>query len=119
MRPGIPPRSTKPIKRRGRRRFQRGDDPAYRALIQQIPCVLAHTGTCGGRVEAAHVKSKNAGGSDRGNLVPLCTDHHRLGPRAQHTIGWPAFAEEHGLDPVALAEHLALQLAPPDPEAAA
>lgn len=43
-------------------------------------------------VDAAHIKSKGAGGPDEEwNLLPLCRGNHRL----QHRRGWKDFVEEH------------------------
>ncbi len=46
------------------------------------------------KLEAAHVRSRGAGGLDRANVVGLCWCHHR----EQHQIGWPAFEKRYGLD---------------------
>lgn len=88
------PRRSGPIKAKGRRRFPRGEDRAYQAWIRSLPCHLARRGRCRGVVEACHVKSKGAGGGDRGNLLPLCTAHHR----EQHDRGIATFAQRYGLD---------------------
>lgn len=39
-------------------------------------------------VDACHVRSKGAGGTDQEiNLIPMCRKHHRM----QHDMGWPRF----------------------------
>lgn len=60
-------------------------DPAMLAEIRSQPCVV-----CGATPsDAAHIKSRGAGGDDTAdNLMPLCREHHRI----QHADGWPAFA---------------------------
>jgi hypothetical protein len=108
---GKPLRRTRiPIRRRGGDRFPGRRDEAYRAAIRELPCLLAALGKCSGPVEAAHVQSRGAGGGDRGNLVPLCSGHHREKKFAQHHIGWPAFEQLHELDARAIAERLETEL---------
>jgi hypothetical protein len=48
---------------------------------------------CVGVVDAAHTKSRGAGG-DSTHLIPLCTAHHH----EQHTRGVETFAAKYGLD---------------------
>ena len=43
--------------------------------------------------DAAHVKSRAAGGTKR-DLVPLCHEHHM----EQHSTGIKTFQEKHGID---------------------
>lgn len=51
------------------------------------PCVV-----CGNKSDAAHIKSRGAGGDDTGdNLISLCRVHHSL----QHHMGWRRFGELH------------------------
>lgn len=98
-------RSTKPIKRKpvARRsgkpkRFASLRSPEYCAWIRSLSCVLlwrtdpGRDGCCG-RTEAAHVKSRGAGGADVGNVVPLCVRHHR----EQHAIGIKSFERKYTL----------------------
>jgi hypothetical protein len=64
----------------------RGDKGAW---IRQLNCVV-----CGVvPSEAAHVKSRAAGGTAK-DLVPLCTFHHRQ----QHDMGILTFEEHHDVD---------------------
>lgn len=83
---------------------QRIRDPNYLAYIRTQPCLLAAETpcTCGGwvdtvtkgyRIEAAHVRSRGAGGGDD-QVVPLCSRHHA----EAHRIGHKSFAKRHGLD---------------------
>lgn len=73
-------------------------------LVRAMPCLLLGNG-CWGPIEAAHVKSRGAGGTRR-DLVPLCSRHHEQ----QHTRGIKTFAEEHGLDLRAAADRIAAAL---------
>ncbi len=74
-----------------RRRIERG----FRAWLRtQRCCVPGCRSGAGGRIHAAHVRSRGAGGADPNNLVPLCAVHHAY----QHTIGAKAFAARVGVD---------------------
>lgn len=86
------------------RRFPGLASPDFLAWIRQRPCAMAplmrvfgenvwHQHRCFGRVEAAHIKSKGAGGADEGNTLPLCASAHSR----QHTIGIKSWAAEYGL----------------------
>lgn len=57
--------------------------------IAQLNCLVC------GRIpsEAAHVKSRGAGGTSE-HLVPICTAHHY----EQHTIGIKTFQDKYHLD---------------------
>jgi hypothetical protein len=94
------PRSTKRIirkaliKNRGRSRFAKLRDPEYVSAFPDFPCLLTGMVTrvgdlhrCRGPIEPAHVKSRGAGGADRGNIVALCHAAHM----EQHTIGLRSF----------------------------
>ena len=76
-------------------------------LVRKMPCLLADRGPslCEGRVVAAHVKSRGAGG-DRRHLVPLCEGHHDQ----QHRWGIATFQQRHGLDLPAEAARIAAEL---------
>ena len=65
------------IKRKNRRMFKgpEYEDPEYLKKIEGLPCTIGKG--CMGDVVAHHVKSKGAGGKDRGNCIPLCALHHR------------------------------------------
>lgn len=86
MRPAPKPKRSKPT----RKSLGKVEDRAYRDWIKGHRClarpekrsgVCSHQTNCSwfpGRhwVEAAHVRTRGAGGADRGNLVPLCPSHH-------------------------------------------
>jgi hypothetical protein len=62
--------------------------------IRALPCVI-----CGRTPsEAAHVRSRGAGGTWR-DIVPLCTTHHRM----QHDMGIRSFERHYGVDLAELA----------------
>lgn len=100
----------KPLKKSGMRRgrsqrsarsgghlFPRRRDPQYAAWIRAQPCLLAGRSDwfcCVGRIEAAHVKSRGAGGDDHANILSLCWGHHIQ----QHTIGSRSFEKRWGVD---------------------
>lgn len=90
-------------------------DRAYQDWIRARPCAVASPPmhdwlmgdiptpySCWGRIEAAHVISRGAGGQDAGNLLPLCTTHHR----EQHAIGIRSFEAKHAVSLRATAERL-------------
>lgn len=89
--------SGKPMKARKsdpkKRRFAGLRAPEYLAWIRTLPCYLSGAHTCLGDVEAAHVKSRGAGGEDLGNTLPLC----RGGHLDQHTRGIVSWAAQYGL----------------------
>jgi hypothetical protein len=86
------------------RRFPKGAAPAYLAWIRRLPCVVSNH-ECEGTVEAAHVKSKGAGGCDEGNTLPLCAGHHYI----QHTIGIRSFAVRYEKNLELIAANLLLE----------
>ena len=75
------PASSKPMKRsrlkaNGGSRFPKRRQPEFMAWIRTLPCVVVGRG-CWGQIEAAHVvKTRGAGGWDRGFVAPLCEGHH-------------------------------------------
>jgi hypothetical protein len=79
---------------------------ARRQWIASLPCIV-----CGRRPsEPHHVRARGMGGKrppefDAANLVPLCSDHHRLGPDAVER-GKRTFEERFGLDLAAVAQRL-------------
>lgn len=79
-------------------------DGPYREWIRSLTCEAVESGGCNGTVQAAHVRTRGAGGADRGNLVPLCAKHHGL----QHDMGIKSFQAAYGLDMKAIAAKLAL-----------
>lgn len=70
--------------------------------IRCLYCVVRFSGwkdyECYGERQAAHVKSRGAGG-DSTHLIPLCTAHHA----EQHAVGIKTFAAKYGLDLESLA----------------
>jgi len=48
-------------------------------------------------VDAHHVKSRGAGGSDR-QAIPLCHFHHVMGGSAVHKVGILTFQKMHAID---------------------
>lgn len=109
-----PKKNRKPIRVKGKRRFPKGENLAWLALVRNLPCIVAwqsplsrsYEDRCGGwasQMQAAHVQSKGAGGADIGNTVPLCALHHD----EQHRIGKQSFEAKYGLDLQAEAKKLA------------
>lgn len=101
-----------------RKRQPRERSKAYLAALHCLPCVV-----CGSRqfVEAAHIRLRSAkwdeitgvrtgaGGAEKPSdrwCLPLCVEHHRTGPQAEHVIGTEAFWALHKLDPHAIADAL-------------
>jgi hypothetical protein len=75
------------------------------AIVRAMPCLLLAAGGCKGAVEAAHVKSRGAGG-DRRSLIPLCMGHHN----EQHQHGAKTFAAKYEVDLGAAAARIAVDL---------
>lgn len=73
-------------------------------LVRAMPCLLLGNG-CWGPIEAAHVKSRGAGGTCR-DLVPLCSRHHA----EQHQAGIKTFCKTHDIDLHAAAHRIATEL---------
>ena len=98
-----PDRTRKPKRERGRQ-----EDPAHLALIRKLPCLLGGEGP----VEAAHVRMSDAayGKANSGTqqkpddcwTVPLSAGKHR----EQHAAGERWFWEEHGINPLLIAQRL-------------
>lgn len=114
---GKPLRRRKPIapankKRRADRRAIAFGERA--PLVREMRCV-AHQPwpwgappawrRCEGEIEAAHVRSRGAGG-DRRDLVPLCSRHHRQ----QHDVGIETFQKIYALNLGAHAARVAAEL---------
>lgn len=101
-------RTPKPLRRQNRKRAakRRVDDFGERgAAIRTMPCLIADKHTCGGKIEAAHAKSRGAGG-DRRHLVPLCSRAHR----EQHDRGIQTFNRKYAIDLLAEATRIASEL---------
>lgn len=73
-------------------------------LVRAMPCICLGN-ECHGPIEAAHTKSRGAGGSRR-DMVPLCARHHRR----QHDRGIQTFEHETGVDLRAAAARIAVEL---------
>ena len=75
------------------RRFANKRWPALQEYVRGRPCDVggAFTGICDGPTEAAHVRSRGAGGEDANNTVSLCRKHHR----EQHRIGIQSFETKY------------------------
>ena len=65
-------------RRTGGHLFEDGRDPTYLEWVRTFPCVicLKHGLTQTSKTQACHVKSRGAGGVDRGNCYPGCGAHH-------------------------------------------
>ena len=73
------------------RRIERG----FRSWLRTQRCCVPDCRSSGAvRVQAAHVRSRGAGGADPNNLVPLCARHHVQ----QHTIGQRTFEARFHVD---------------------
>ena len=107
--PSVP----KPKPRRQKKRFGHRRDKAYTAWIREQPCIIAghergprviwpRQHVCIPPIQACHVKSRGAGGSDLGNVVPMCMIAHTQ----QHLWGIRTFSAEWGIDLKATAEAL-------------
>lgn len=73
------------------------------ALVRAMPCLVGVA--CRGAVQAAHARSRGAGGTRR-DLVPLCARHHR----EQHDVGLATFMARHRVDLIAAAARIAADL---------
>lgn len=96
------PKARKPLARKGQPRFKQGRDPDYLAWIRTQPCWCVKRGlwdgerhinhhACSHDVEPAHIKSRGAGGPDRGNVLPLCRSTHGY----QHNVGLKTWAANY------------------------
>lgn len=101
---------------------KRQTDPAYLQWLRRQRCVIcAREGRRqAAPTEAAHVRCGYAGEpgwKPTGMMarphdwraVPLCSDHHREGPDAQHKSNERAWWERHGLYPPTLCAELRAQ----------
>jgi hypothetical protein len=79
-------------------------DEPYREHVRGLPCILIGLAEhrCRGGVEACHVKSRGAGGTDRGNLLPICSRGHS----ESHTIGRFTFERKYGFELAAVAKQI-------------
>ena len=97
------------IKKKGKRRFKgpKYEDPEYLKLIEALPCTVFTTYGCMGDVVAHHVRTKGAGGKDKGNTIPLCFLHHS----EWHDKGRVGFQMKYKLDAPKEAKLLAERMA--------
>lgn len=110
-----PLRSGSVLPKRNRKRVamrKERDFGTYADWIRLLPCAVPgeprHWGRWSAKhqmavCDAAHVRSRGAGGRSLGNLIPLCTGHHL----EQHRIGVESFAAKYGIDLSAVASALA------------
>ena len=88
-------------KRSGGNLFPGYIDEAYRTWIRGRQCLIAGRAPrwvslhnrCEGVTQAAHIRSRGAGGADHQNLLPLCVLHHH----EQHEIGKLSFEARYTL----------------------
>lgn len=94
------------LKTRSRSKREKKHFPRHCQRIRECSCVI-----CGGQAECAHVRMSSAeydklNGRDDRFCIPLCPRDHRLGPKAQHTMGERQFWELQGIDPLGIASQL-------------
>jgi hypothetical protein len=96
-----------------RQRQPRITNERHLALIRTLPCLICFRAAPS---EAAHIRY---GDPARGKLkagvgekpddkwtLPLCAEHHRTGPDAQHAMGERQWWELHGIDPISICQQL-------------
>lgn len=86
---------------------------AFLQFVRRHPCCICGTAR---HIEAAHIRSgyPEAGWSatgmqekpDDARALPLCADHHRDGPDAQHKANERSWWASHGIHPPALCARL-------------
>lgn len=95
------PKRTKPLPKRNRKRAAKAKAAEFglqAALCRTLPCAA-----CGHSApsDPAHVRSRGAGGQDRGNVIPLCQSDPRTGHlgchQLQHDRGWGAIRDKAGV----------------------
>jgi hypothetical protein len=106
MKRGGPIKRTKGVpkvnrKRKAKRHAEQFGPPGFVEFVHEYGCVVARQGTvgfrlpsCFGAIEAAHVRSRGAGGGWRDNVAGLCRFHHA----EQHDMGVDAFEKYYGTD---------------------
>lgn len=87
-----------PVNRDRRRRLSEEAFGEYADKIRACFCVVPG---CPEPSEAAHFKSRGAGGKAR-HLFPCCSAHHR----EQHDLGIETWQRKYGLDLAAVTAHL-------------
>jgi hypothetical protein len=88
------------------KRQPREHDKPYLAFIRRQPCMICSTTRA---VEAAHVRAgypeagwRPTGMQEKPNdrrTLPLCREHHREGPKAQHNARERSWWAAHGIFP--------------------
>jgi Putative HNHc nuclease len=91
----------KPVNPKRAKARKTRDFGEYAEWIARQPCVVKPS-LRWLRTEAAHVRSRGAGGHAEGNLVSLCRVHHQ----EQHDIGIKSFQAKYRLDLKAIAASL-------------
>lgn len=96
------------MKRRHAKR--KGSDPAYLALVAQLPCAVAN-GRCSGRITCHHKSGAGMGlrAPDR-EAMPLCIAHHLHGPKSIEELGSKAWERLHGVSQAELVERTQAQI---------
>ena len=86
-------RSTKPIKRRGKRRFPSREDREFLRWLRVMPCqpCLVSGRDQTSRTEVEHWVTKARGGYDRGDTWPTCGLHRT----ERHTLGDKTFQDRY------------------------
>jgi hypothetical protein len=86
------------------RKVELDNDPAYLALVRDLPCLYCGVEPCG---EAAHLRMASAAHGKSSGLgrkpadrwaLPLCPSDHRIARHAQHNRSEAAFWDAIGID---------------------
>ncbi len=100
------------------KRQPRRKEGSHLEFIRSLPCLICGTDW---DIHAAHLRAgslengkRETGAGEKPNdswTLPLCAEHHVLGPEAQHNSGELEWWKRHGIDPfvVALALYRASQ----------
>lgn len=96
-----PKASVQRIKKRRVTKGGRGSDPAKIAWLHTLACLIFAKwpldSECGGKTEVHHHRPHGAAATDA-RTVPLCTAHHRTGPRSLAALGRRGFQNYHAVD---------------------
>lgn len=98
------------VSKRYRARMRAEAADPFLNYVRGLRCVVR--GCLARRCDAAHVRSRGAGGGDEGNRVPICRDHHTLRGDSFHVIGRHSFEDRHGLDLDSIAAEIARSYSP-------
>lgn len=96
------------LKVKGKSRFPKRRNDAYRKWIREMPCWVgwycdrSAAPACLYEAECAHVIPKGRGSDDVGNCVPLCAAHHR-----EQEGRTARFEAKYHIDLASIAERLA------------